>query len=977
MGKQVGLVVGLLVWVGLLGAQELVQGVPEAGDKGQGEVELGELGRQWVVVQMKEASAEPGEAVTTGLGEAVTTALGIAKEKRSLGYGVSKVSWEDLVKGGSPNVGSALYGKASGVRVQSSTGGSTGSVSVSIRGLSSLVGSTQPLLVVDGVPVRNGDANTGEWTNANRIYSNGIVDLNVEEIEEVSILKGVGATSLYGSEGSNGVIMVTTKKGKSAGGIGVEFGATVTGNWVSDMPKVQTEYGPELEFKDYKGDVYLYPVLGSNDHFGPKYDGRQILYWDGSVRRYEGVSESPLRDLYRTGFTQRYHVGVSKGSEGMSGRLSYTYVDELPNQYNSNYQKHQFEGSGVLKLHEKLEVGYRGSYLYQSIKNRAYTLSKVTGSVGGQLHSLEDVNLVRKTGGSFIYANPTSAKGYYEEILGREEYETSSRLLASVTPVWTITEGLKLRGRVSTDKTAAEIEKKHSELLWRDKYDLYYGEVLLLLDRSVSRVVDVRASTGVQESRVKADRYKETLEKRSWVGTAGLSLWRTVYVDGSLRQEEVRGWLPKSTRAVYPSVSGSVVYSNYGKVRASYGVSGNIVGGGWLAGEDLRGETKYEWEFGMEQGFGGDRVWIDVSYYRNRVEDAVVPVEVLTPLSSVIPWRLENIGRLTNEGLEIGLRVRALATRGVTWDIVGNYGVNRNKVEWLGEGVEVLEHSAMQNGTQGGTQGGVKVWSKVGGQVGDIMTYAPETDKRGRPLVGEDGLYVVKYGKENLKKAGNAIPWGVGGIGTTLRIGQVYIDGLIDFQLGGAVVSEGYQYTMGSGINPGSLSYRDTDHGGISYYFPENDEGSRAVKAGTSDVSRGYTEKGEKVYHNGMILSGRKASDGKKNDIIVPSDRYYKGVYGVGTGGSVYYANSVFDNTYMKLREVSIGWDMPKRVTSGVGCSGIRVSLFGRNLCYLYKNKSGYDPESTSGTTWWSQVFTGKSTSGTTRSLGVSLRASF
>lgn len=138
--------------------------------------------------------------------------MGIKKDAKKLGYAVSTVSSEELTRTGGTTLATGLYGKAAGVSIQSAPGGGTSAVSISVRGLSSITGNTQPLIIMDGVPIRNGNANKdGYWTNQ-RIESNGMVDINPEDIENISILKGAAASALYGSEAANGVVMITTKK---------------------------------------------------------------------------------------------------------------------------------------------------------------------------------------------------------------------------------------------------------------------------------------------------------------------------------------------------------------------------------------------------------------------------------------------------------------------------------------------------------------------------------------------------------------------------------------------------------------------------------------------------------------------------------------------------------------------------------------------------------------------------------------------
>ena len=235
------------------------------------------------------------------LDEVVVTALGIKKDAKKLGYSVSSIGSKDLNATASPNLGTALYGKAAGVSVKTAPGGGTGSISINVRGLNSLTGSNQPLIVVDGVPIRNGDANgDGYWGNQ-RVQSNGLADINTEDIENLSILKGASATALYGSEGANGVVLITTKSGKGATGVGVDFNASVTGDFVAYMPQYQTKYGKGAQvegrtssnytedgfykFTDRNGNERI-GAANSTRYWGPAYDGRDVYYYDGTMRKY-------------------------------------------------------------------------------------------------------------------------------------------------------------------------------------------------------------------------------------------------------------------------------------------------------------------------------------------------------------------------------------------------------------------------------------------------------------------------------------------------------------------------------------------------------------------------------------------------------------------------------------------------------------------------------------------------------------------
>ena len=239
------------------------------------------------------------------LDEVVVTALGIKKDAKKLGYAVSTISAEDLTRTGGTTLASGLYGN-SGVRIQSAPGGGTSSISISVRGLSSITGNTQPLIIMDGVPIHNGsDVNNSDYWGSQRIESNGIVDINPEDIENITILKGAAASALYGSEAANGVVMITTKKGKNGSGTHVDFSANVSFDKVAYMPEIQKEYGPGYDnwaigsnsdpqaltgFRttrvDWDGNPITTPNRETYYSWGAKYDpSKTVTYFDGSRHR--------------------------------------------------------------------------------------------------------------------------------------------------------------------------------------------------------------------------------------------------------------------------------------------------------------------------------------------------------------------------------------------------------------------------------------------------------------------------------------------------------------------------------------------------------------------------------------------------------------------------------------------------------------------------------------------------------------------
>lgn len=144
--------------------------------------------------------------------EFVVTSLGVPKEPKALGYATTTIKSQELVKVGTPNIATSLYGKAPGVRIQSGAGGATSAVNITIRGINSITGRNQPLIILDGVPIRNEEVTNNNYWGDQRLRGNGLLDINPEDIAELTVLKGASAAALYGSEAVNGVIMITTKK---------------------------------------------------------------------------------------------------------------------------------------------------------------------------------------------------------------------------------------------------------------------------------------------------------------------------------------------------------------------------------------------------------------------------------------------------------------------------------------------------------------------------------------------------------------------------------------------------------------------------------------------------------------------------------------------------------------------------------------------------------------------------------------------
>lgn len=1004
------------------------------------------------------------------LKEVVVTAMGIKKDTKRLGYAVSTIESDEIVKAGATNFASAMYGKAPGIRITQTQGGSAGAVSINVRGLTSITGNNQPLIILDGVPIRNGgtgkSTDFAEFGNDGQIRSNGLVDINPEDIESVSVLKGASATALYGSEAANGAVVITSKRAKS-GKLTVDFTAQVTANLPAYLPKVQTVYGPgryNTEYSDYEkqtGGFYQRTMNGESYRslynttmsFGPKYDGSDVLYWDGKMRPYLPATDNPWKELFRTGWNQTYNLAISQGTETSSNRFSYTFMGETPNSLTGSFTKHNFKLTGSYKPARTLNIEYSLNYIVQDVKDRPQTSLNLYGSFSNMFSSFMDIPYLKQSyvtslgyrntyAGGDATLTPDEAWAYDPGYLNgvsnmlwnmyhHHSKETENRLIGMIRPTWQITNWLSLRAQLSTDitdtKQTLEYETERPNSLYdpsgsfqniNRRYDIVYGDVMLNFNYNIRRF-DIAATLGwtgryenmnnmrvstngglvtenwfdLNASRYTASSTLQRMEllKTGYMGTLSLGWDNYLFLELTGRQE--RSSTLKDQSFFYPSANLSFLFSNafrmpawwnHGKLRLSYGIVGNApetyaaniiyeqgsdngftwnyVPPSW-GNANIRPEKKYEYEIGFESKFLNNRLGFDVSYYNNRVKDQILSTP--QPSTSGVKYVLMNVGEVANEGWDISVSATPVLTKNFRWDLTANYGIYRNKVVKLANGVPYLEISNI-----GG--GGAKIQAVEGRPMGDIYVQVPQMNENGEYLVSDKGLYM---NQTELQRVGNINPDGVGGLFSSFSYKNIFLDFSIDFRIGGDVINEMYQYSTASGLTPESLQFRDTEHGGLSYYYPGNNNASGVPVQ--VDPSLGAGPNGETVYHDGVILPGVVASTGEKNTRIIPAGYYYNQTYNWGTQPEqLTYRHSVFDNSYVKLRELTIGYQFPEKLISKLGMTRLSVSVFGRNLFYFYKALKNYDAESSVGTSWASQAVVGGSTTAT-RNFGVSLRASF
>ncbi len=276
------------------------------------------------------------ESSTESLDEVVVTALGIQRKVKALGFSAQQIGEDNLSEAREVNVSNFLTGKIAGVQVSGSAAGTGGSTTVTIRGNSSLTGNNQPLYVVDGIPIDNQGHDSGGLSGGND-YGDGIGNINSEDVESISVLKGPNASYLYGSRGANGVILITTKSGKARKGIGVEFNSSTSIEKINLTPKVQNKYGTGYEGTNLYGKMVeingkSYETLPAwhGDNWGPPLDGRRVVvdpfvFPGEEPRTLTLLPQDPnnIRDFWETGLIANNFVAFTGGDEKTSARLSF------------------------------------------------------------------------------------------------------------------------------------------------------------------------------------------------------------------------------------------------------------------------------------------------------------------------------------------------------------------------------------------------------------------------------------------------------------------------------------------------------------------------------------------------------------------------------------------------------------------------------------------------------------------------------
>lgn len=922
-------------------------------------------------------NAQVDTARTQDIEGVVVTALGIKREKKALGYATQEVKGEVISDAGQTNALSALSGNVAGVQVTapSSLGGST---RITMRGVSSVTGENRPLIIVDGVPLDNTNVNSIDTQRGagGRDYGDATFDINPDDIESVTILKGGPAAALYGYRAGNGAIIYTTKSAKK-GRTEVQLNTGVAFDQISIRPKLQRMYGggseSELYTQEINGITYNIPDYSYDESWGPKYDPNLLhLPWNAFDPEFAAdylkpvpwvAPENDVESFFKTGVAYTNNIAVSKSFENTNVRLSYTNTNMTGVVPNSSIKKDNFGVNITTKLSDKLKADAIVNFAHTEGFNRpeqGYGDNSVAqkfyqwGQRQLDYAKLKDYKLangMQRTWNrtSWDDATPLYSDNPYWTVYENISQDKRDRFYGSAGLTYNFSSKVYLTGKVLGDTYSQDIDSRvaigsaalseynvskrnRSEYNYEGilHYDDNFGDLSLnsfagfnimnkkwdvLNGNSVGGLI-IPGLYNLANSRETPSSSNASyhLGVKSLFASVSLGYKNTLFVEATARND----WFSMlNDDQFYPSVTGSFVFSNmlkadwlsFGKLRAGWS---SIAGGSdpyirsTYASIDIpftgspiysmpstannpliKPELKTTKEIGLEASFFKNRFGFDVTLYDVKSNDLIIPLPI-DPANGYGFKRI-NAGEMRNKGIEAMVNITPVKNSNLTWDMSWNFTKNKNElVELQGD---------LQNYILTNAPFRVQLAAQVGYAYGQILGTDFVYDANGNKVVNSNGTYQASA----IKPLGSILPDSNMGLRNTLRYKNLSLSFLFDMQEGGKYFSTSHMWGMYSGM------LEETALGG-------NREA-------------------------GVILPGVKA-DGSPNDVVLDAADW---------GGSFYStvdAQNVFDASYIKLRDVTIGYDLPKSII-GNYLQGVRVSVFGRNLATWNLAWDGVDPENT------------------------------
>lgn len=949
------------------------------------------------------------ETMSQNMNTVVVTALGIAKQSRGLGYAASSVKPEELTVNRTPNPINALQGKVAGVNISSLGTGPGGSSKVRIRGQSSMTGGGNPLIVINGVPFDNSNFNGNTvGVNGGGVYADGgdgLSSINPDDIESMTVLKGAPAAALYGSRAQNGVIMITTKtKGRSRG-IGVSLNTNYTNETPLDFTDYQQVYG--------QGENGVRPTAPNPTSgqwsFGEKFaPGMTHILFNGLTVPYEAQG-SRIKEFYRHG--QNFSNTVTLEAAGETGGLHLS----LNNTDNWGIIPNNKMNRKVLNL--GLNYNLSKQFSFSSNINYSREVNKNPPNIANQDNSIPTTIMAMSTSMplSVLNANKYNAQGneyVWSRFMNRtnpywvlaEQFHNikRDRVFGNVALKYNFLPWLWLQGRAGQDyysrdedvnnfptghasRAAAQagfvngVYTQESRRFRETNYDFLlnatrsFGDFDLTVtaggnqmrqrvDVNNVQVTDfvVRGLYTVQNGRAKNPIY-DVSERgvNSLYGSADLSWNRTLYLTGTLRKDWFSTLASDRNGILYPSVSGSYVFSetikgglpwlNFGKVRLGYAEVGSdadvgpyanvllysvnpntinnpagtavTVGssGAFLPNTNLNPMRIKETEAGIELKMFNNRVNIDASVYKKLTLDQIVSVQI-SDASGFTNTRV-NTGESQNKGFEGLLNLVPVLTRNFRWEFTANTAYNKTRVN------RIITGQANERLTTGSHPFNGEVRIVNGQEFAQIAGYGYARDAKGNMIFQSNGL---PQRTADFVLFGSGLPKWTGGFLNAFSYKGLNLSVFIDYKLGNKMLS-------GTNFN--------------------------AVRHGLHKMTLEGRE-------GGVVGKGVNASGGT-NTVVAAVQTYWEHLRSQQIVEPV-----IYNAGYWKLRQITLGYDLSKLVPGSWPIKGLKVDFVANNVLIIKKWVDNIDPESVG---YGTDGMAGMESPGvpTTRGLGVNVNIKF
>jgi len=1000
---------------------------------------------------------------SVGLDEVVVTSLGISRQKKSLGYSVGEVGGDEVQKVAQTNVLNSLSGKVAGVTINS-VGVPGSSVSMVIRGASSLTTDNQPLFVVDGIPMNNTLNNVTEMARDTKVdYGNAISDLNADDIESVSVLKGPSAAALYGSRAGNGVVIITTKSGKKNKGLGV----SVTSNTVIDNPYKYLEMhdlfanGNRPYTQDNRpnnGLPYIIIDPTKSGWVGPELDKGMMAYqWpyfnaDGDMVARELVSHPDNRkEFFNTGVTSTNTVSISNATDKIDYRLSYTNMVNKGTVPNSDLHKNSISMNSTISMLSNLKISSVLNYTNSGANNRPSLGNRGANPLQYlyDLNSHIDINDLKNywiPGREGLEQNaPYEFKGFDEngnvikgDIMNNPYFIANevnnpfdrNRFYGNAKLDWHIAKNWDAFIRYNIDNLDEVRETKIAPSYSKEPHGFYgivnmksreqnadflftyhvnptnwsinvsfggnyrnsyYAQHLTQTKRGGKGLIIPNVYT---VSNIANDNltYSSGYSKKlvySLYGLASFGFKDALYLDLTARND----WsstLPESNRSYfYPSASLSMLLNNMFdmgpsvslmKLRGGVAQVGNDTNpymlmttmanyGSWgsqpqlgLPGSillpDLKPEIQTSWEVGADIALYNNRLRFEGTYYKSKNKNQILPIG-MAPSTGYSSRRI-NAGLISSRGIELSLGGTIINSNDWQWDLTALFSRNRTRIDELAEGYNYIR---LWTDAKGGAV------TRVGDDIGQLVDrkLVRVEDKNspyyGWPLLDDEGWdnsekweHIIDDPTQELPVIGNFNPDFTMGFQTSVSYKKWTLSASLDWRKGGQFVSQTFRYGESDLHSQRwldkTLKLNDMTGPEMAQWLKDHQDeylspdGEFFVLVGGPTAEYGGLEhtEGGITLNDGVFMPGVYGHYDDNGNFIMeeeflgdgnPTIRY-QDYYGWS-----YTRNATFDADFVKIRDLSLTYQLPK--IKGIQSSSITV--YSSNLILWTKAGINIDPE--------------------------------